>query len=83
MSQCTQNRISLIRGYRAFGGQYRAAAHSGAAKYVSERGEACGCQQQDSRVSHWTQSPAREPAAGKEVEERCGAYLVLWASKVW
>lgn len=73
----------LPRGHPAFGGQHGADSHSGAAEHVSERGEACGRQHQDSGVPHWTQSPAGEPAAGKEVEERCRAYLVLWASEVW
>lgn len=76
------NVVSPVRGDPSVGEKHRADSDSGAAKHVPEGGEESGHQPQDPGGHHWTQGPAGEPAAGEEVEECCGAYLVLWASQV-
>lgn len=78
----TLSTLLLLRGDSTVGEKRRADSNSRAVKHIPQRGEECQHQSQDTGGHHWIQSPAGEPPAGQEVEEYCGADLVLWTTQV-
>lgn len=79
----TLSTLLLLRGDSTVGEKRRADSNSRAVKHIPQRGEECQHQSQDTGGHHWIQSPTREPPAGQEVEEYCGADLVFWTTQVF